>query len=290
MKEYKEDLSIQIKCNIKCLSLVVHTLSIYYSDRKEHKSMLKYENVSAGFQKTPVINDISVSFPYGTLTAIIGPNGCGKSTLVQCLANKKLLLEGSITLDDVPLYSLTPTRRAKRIAFLPQIRELPSMNAETLVEQGRFPYSTIMKKRTDQDDRIIRRVMELTNTLDFVGKNIKTLSDGECQRVYLAMVLAQNSDYLILDEPTTSLDIKHRLEFLELLKTLRNQGKTILVILHDISEALQIADILVLMKEGKIISVSNSQEFSNNAQIEEVFQVQFKMKEEDNIHYTSFTL
>ena len=226
--------------------------------------MLKYENITAGFKNTAVINDINVSFPYGTVTAILGPNGCGKSTLVQCLANKKLLLEGSITLDDIPLYSLTPTRRAKRIAHLPQIREVPSMNAETLVEQGRFPYSTIMKKRTDQDDRIIRRVMELTNTLEFVGKNVKKLSVGECQRVFLAMVLAQNSDYLVLDEPTASLDIKHRLEFLELLRTLRNQGKTIIVIFHDISEALQIADILVLMKEGKIISVSNRQEFTNN--------------------------
>lgn len=252
--------------------------------------MLKYENVTAGFEHTPILNNISVSFPYGTITAILGPNGCGKSTLVQCLANKKILLDGSITLDDIPLYSLTPTRRAKRIAFLPQIKELPSMNAETLVEQGRFPYTTIMKKRTEHDDRIIRRVMELTNTLDFAGKNVKTLSGGDCQRVYLAMVLAQNSDYLVLDEPTSSLDIKHRLEFLELLKTLRNQGKTILVILHDISEALQIADILVLMKEGKIISVSNRQEFSNSAQIEEVFQVQFRMKEEDNIQYTSFHL
>lgn len=252
--------------------------------------MLKYDNVTAYIHKKEILHEISASFPYGTITAILGPNGCGKSTLLHCILNHKLIRQGSITLDDRPLLSYPPKEKAKRIAFLPQIHELPPITVRTLVTQGRFPYTGPFGTSNFLDMKAIIKAMTDTNVISMSERPLTTLSGGEQKRAYLAMILAQNTDYIILDEPTTFLDIKHRLELLELLIFLRDQGKTVIVVLHDINEALHIADVVLLMKEGYIVKTLCKHELLDRALIQEIFQVQMDYVCKDNQTLTSFSL
>lgn len=251
--------------------------------------MLKYENVSVNINKKPILHDISLSFPYGTITTILGPNGCGKSTLIGCLNDSFQLKQGNIYLDERSLFEYSHSERAKRIAILPQLHEVPPITVRTLVSQGRFPYRGLFHSKTMLDLHFILQSMKDTNTIQFSEQLLTRLSGGELKRAYLAMILAQNTDYIVLDEPTTFLDIHHRLEFLDLLCELRNRGKTILVVLHDINEAIQIADIIIMMKEGQIVRTLTKDEFMNSDAMDEVFRVHFNYKKDNHLTYTSIT-
>ncbi len=252
--------------------------------------MLKYDNVSAFIHKKEILHELSASFPYGTITVILGPNGCGKSTLLHCLLNHKLIHHGSILLDDRPLLSYSPKEKAKRLAFLPQLQEIPPITVQTLVSQGRFPYTGLFGSSNYLDQKAMLKAMTDTNVLSLSERPLTTLSGGEQKRAFLAMILAQNTDYIILDEPTNFLDIKHRLELLELLTYLRDQGKTIITVLHDINEALRIADVVLLMKEGCIAKTLCKHELLDRTVIQDIFQVQMDYVCKNDKTLTSFSL
>lgn len=252
--------------------------------------MLMYDNVTAAVGGKEIVKNISVSFPYGTITCILGPNGSGKSTLLQSLFSPYYLKEGTILLDDRPIMEYPSREKAMRIAYLPQIHEIPPITVRTLVMQGRFPYTGMLGKASRLDQRLVERALVDTNMSELANRDLTTLSGGECKRAYLGMILAQNTDYIILDEPTTFLDIKHRLELLELLSALRDRGKTIVVVLHDINEALQLADIMILLNEGNLVKTLSRMELLNSNVIQEIFQVQMTFKEMNHKTLTNFSL
>lgn len=249
--------------------------------------MLEYHHVSVSCERTPILNDITVTFPKGKITTIIGPNGCGKTTLLQCLNGVSHVTDGHIILNGKDYLSLPLKERARKLSFLPQVRTIiPSLPVKTLVEHGRFPHLGFSRKKTKEDIEIVEKSMEFANVSDLANQYVDTLSGGIRQRVFFAMTLAQDCDIIVLDEPTTYLDLHSQREFLDMLKILRTQGKTIILTLHDLNHAIRISDFLVVMDNRKIASYGTPSECLNQKIIEKVFHISSKcFKDKDGAYY-----
>lgn len=239
--------------------------------------MLEFSHVSVSCGHTPILEDISVSFPAGRITTLIGPNGCGKTTLLQCLNGVSKVTAGNIWLNGKDYLKLPPKERARQLAFLPQVRTIiPALPTKTLVEHGRFPHLGFSRKKSKKDVEIVARAMDFTHVTEYADNYVDTLSGGIRQRVFFAMVLAQDCDYIVLDEPTTYLDISGQREFLEMVCRLKEQGKTVILILHDLNQALRISDRLLVMNDRKIAAAGTPEECLASRVIEEVFQTQIR--------------
>ena len=239
--------------------------------------MLEFRHVNVSCGRTPILNDISVIFNKGEITTIVGPNGCGKTTLLQCLNGSSKVTSGWILLDKIPFLDLPPKKRALKLSFLPQIRTIiPSLPVRTLVEHGRFPHLGFSRQKSIQDREIVENVMRFTHVDEYADQFTDTLSGGIRQRVFFAMVLAQNCEYIVLDEPTTYLDLAGQQEFLEMFLQLKEEGRTIILVLHDLAQAMEISDRIVVMNRRQIAAVGTPKECLEQGWLEEVFQVQVK--------------
>lgn len=239
--------------------------------------MLEFCHVSAACGQTPILKDISVSFPDGEITAVIGPNGCGKTTLMQCLNGSSSVTSGQILLGGRDYLKLPLRERATILSFLPQVRTvIPTLPVKTLVEHGRFPHLGFYRRKTSEDVEIVQRSMEFTHVDQYAAQNTDTLSGGIRQRVFFALVLAQNCDYLVLDEPTTYLDLAGQRDFFAMLRTLKSEGKTVILTLHDLNQAVRIADRLVVMDNQKIAVAGTPEECLSQHIIEEIFHTRWK--------------
>lgn len=249
--------------------------------------MLEYRHVSVSCQHTPILEDISLTFPEGKITTIIGPNGCGKTTLLQCLNGVSRVTSGNIFLDGEDFLKFSPKERARKLSFLPQVRTIiPTLPVKTLVEHGRFPYLGFARKKSQEDIELVQKAMDFTQVSPYADQYADTLSGGTRQRVFFAMTLAQNCDVIVLDEPTTYLDLRAQKDFLTLLDVLRKQKKTIILTLHDLNHALQISDHLVVMEERKIAASMAPMECLKQHIIEEVFHTKWKQfEDEDGTYY-----
>ena len=236
--------------------------------------MLKFEQVSIGYRNNQVLDNITVEFPEGKITSLIGPNGCGKTTLLQALNGSCRVVSGKIWVNDSDLFLLSPKERARQIAFLPQVRTtIPALSVRVLVEHGRFPYMGFSRKQSLKDREKVHQAMEYANVLQYADEQVDKLSGGIRQRVFFAMVLAQDSEYIILDEPTTFLDIKGQRDFLKLTGGLKEQGKTVVMVLHDIHQAMEVSDHIILMKDRQIIAQGTPEECIENGMVERAFDV-----------------
>ena len=239
--------------------------------------MLEFRNVSVSVGHTPLLENISVSFPKGEISVIVGPNGCGKTTLLQCLNGISHVNAGSIFLDDRDYLSLSPKERAVRLSFLPQVRTIiPALPVKTLVEHGRFPHLGFSRKKSPKDIELVHWAMKFTDTDSFSDQYVNTLSGGIRQRVFFAMVLAQDCDYIVLDEPTTYLDLSAQRQFYNMIRLLKEQNRTVIMVLHDLAQAVRIADQLILMNERQIITAGTPEECLRQHVIETVFHTSWK--------------
>jgi len=249
--------------------------------------MLEFKNVTVACQRNVILKNISLTVPTGEITCIIGPNGCGKTTLVQCLDGVSKVTEGKILLDHTDYLKLSYRERAKRIAFLPQVRQnIPTLPVKTLVEHGRFPYLGFTRKKQQTDIDIINQVMDFTHITPYANFYTDTLSGGMRQQVYFAMILAQTCNTIVLDEPTTYLDIQHQRAFYHDIQMLKLEGKTILLVLHDLSAAIQIADNIIVMENRKIAACGKPSILLKQHIIEKIFHVQCKhFKDQEGDYY-----
>ena len=196
--------------------------------------MLELKNISAGYGSKNVLSDITVSFEKGKLTSIIGVNGCGKSTLIKAILGILPLSGGKVIIDGCDLQSMSRNEIAKRIAYLAQGKNTPDMTVEQMVLHGRFPYLSYPRRYRKTDHEFARKAMETVGILHLADKPLYELSGGMRQNAYIAMALAQNTDYILLDEPTTYLDIAHQLDLMRILRGLADRKKGIITVMHDL--------------------------------------------------------
>ena len=215
--------------------------------------MLEVKQLSAGYPGKTVLRDISLTFPKGTVTVVAGPNGCGKSTLLKAVAGI-LSAEGAVFLEGEALMGLPSRLRAQRISFLPQSRQVPEITVKRLVLHGRFPYLSYPRQYGRADYDAAEAAMAALNITELADRPIASLSGGQRQKAYIAMALAQDTAAVLLDEPTTFLDIAHQLQLMILARELAAKGKTVVLVLHDLTLALEHADALVVMEEGRVIA------------------------------------
>lgn len=202
------------------------------------------------------LKGVSTAFQKGKITTIIGPNGCGKSTLLNVMSRNKRPLQGQAKLENKDLVEYKPKEFAQKFAIVYQQNDIPNdLTVEKLVTFGRMPYHSIFKKKTTEDESAVQWALTCTNLLEKRHHDLAALSGGERQRVWIAMALAQQSEMLCLDEPTTYLDIYYQIELLELVKSLNEQfNLTIVMVLHDINQAIRYSDHIILMKDGQIVA------------------------------------
>jgi len=251
--------------------------------------MLEFCHVSASYGSIPILNDISVCFPKGKITSIIGPNGCGKTTLLQCLNGSSKVTSGSIRLDGMDYLSLPFKERARKLSFLPQVRTIiPALPVKTLVEHGRFPHLGFSRRKSKKDIEIVKNAMDFAHVSPYAAQYADTLSGGIRQRAFFAMTLAQDCDYIVLDEPTTYLDLNGQHKFMEMILQLKKQGRTVILVLHDLGQALRISDTLVIMQDRKIAATATPKECLQQHMIEDVFDVHIKEFSDDEGCYYFF--
>ena len=215
--------------------------------------MLELQNLTGGYNKTPVLRDISLSFPDGQITAVLGANGCGKSTLLKAISGILPITQGVISLDGQSFSSYSAQERAKKIAYLPQNRHIPETTVEQLVLYGRYPYLRYPRHYRKEDLEIAREAMARMGIGDLAHRDLRTLSGGQQQKVYIAMALAQDTQVILMDEPTTFLDITHQLQTMELARFLADSGKTVVLVLHDLTLALKYTDHLAVLTNGTLL-------------------------------------
>ena len=213
-------------------------------------------DISAGYRDHVVSQGLDLSIEQGSRTALVGPNGSGKSTMLKTLARLIKPLSGSVCLDGRDIASLPSREVARRMAVLPQLHEAtPDLTVRELVSQGRFPHVGPLRMLRRQDDEAVQSAIRLTRLEHLADRPVDTLSGGEHQRAWIALALAQQTDLLLLDEPTTFLDVGHQLEVLELICRLnREQGVTVVMVLHDLNHAARFADRLIAMSGGTVIA------------------------------------
>ncbi|WP_144124275.1 ABC transporter ATP-binding protein [Catellatospora sichuanensis] len=236
-------------------------------------SRLRAEGLTLGYDAEPIVRDLDVTVLDGKVTAIVGANACGKSTLLRGLARLLRPREGNVLLDGRAMADLSTLEVAKVLGLLPQAPVAPDgITVADLVSRGRYPHQGWFRTWNDRDHDAVARALDATDTADLVNRPLRQLSGGQRQRVWIAMALAQDTDLLLLDEPTTFLDINHQVELLRLLRTLNAQaGKTIVAVLHDINLASRYCDHIVAMADGAIVAEGAPRDVITAELIEKVF-------------------
>jgi len=227
-----------------------------------------------GAPRTPdIVRDLDVAIPDGRITVIVGANACGKSTLLRGLARLLRPRGGQVILDGTSIHDLKSIDVAKVLGLLPQSPVAPDgITVSDLVGRGRYPHQGWFRQWSAEDDRAVAGALAATGTADLADRNIAELSGGQRQRVWVAMALAQDTDLLLLDEPTTFLDINHQVELLDLLTDLnRESGKTIVIVLHDLNLACRYADHIIAMKQGAIVAEGSPIDVIDSTVVTEVF-------------------
>ncbi|CAN5599760.1 ABC transporter ATP-binding protein [soil metagenome] len=242
----------------------------------EDKVRLGARDLSLGYGTTPFVEGLTVDIAAGAVTAIVGPNACGKSTLLRGLARLLSPSAGQVILDGTDIAKLRTKDVARRLGLLPQSSIAPEgITVADLVTRGRFPHQTMLRQFSRADQRAVTEAMTATGVTTLAGRPVDELSGGQRQRVWVAMVLAQQTPLILLDEPTTFLDIAHQIELLDLFSDLNiEQGRTIVAVLHDLNHACRFADEIIAMKAGSVVAKGNPADVVTAALVEEVYGLQ----------------
>ncbi|MFC8039667.1 ABC transporter ATP-binding protein [Paenarthrobacter sp. NPDC057355] len=233
---------------------------------------LSAEGVSLGYAGRTVSSALDVSIPDGEFTVIVGPNACGKSTLLRALSRLLEPASGAVLLDGKGISSFGAKEVARRLGLLPQTSIAPDgITVADLVARGRYPHQKLLRQWSEADEAAVVAALDATNVTELSGRLVDELSGGQRQRVWVAMVLAQQTPLLLLDEPTTFLDIAHQIELLDLFRRLNGGGNTLVAVLHDLNHACRYATHLIAMKDGAVVAEGRPADVVTAELVEHVF-------------------
>ncbi len=241
--------------------------------------MVDVVNVSKQYGSKYVVENVSVKIPKGKITSFIGPNGAGKSTLLSMISRLISADEGEVFIEGKRLDECKSKDLAKQISILKQSNNISiRLTIRELVSFGRFPYS--QGRLTDEDWKYVDEAIEYMELKDIENKYLDQLSGGQKQRAYIAMVIAQNTDYILLDEPLNNLDMKHSVQIMKVLRRLtREMGKTVIIVIHDINFASTYSDYIVALKDGKVVKAGTTDEIISSPVLKEVYDMNIEIQE-----------
>lgn len=233
------------------------------------------KNLNISYGNVDIVKDLNLNIPKGKITTIIGANGCGKSTILKTIGRVITPKSGNIYINGKDIYKEKPREIAKNMAILPQSPQAPGgLTVEELIAYGRFPHQKGFGKANEKDKDIVNWALEITGIEEFKDRNIDDLSGGQRQRAWIAMALAQETDILLLDEPTTYLDLAHQLEILKLLEDLnKKQGRTIVMVIHELNNAARFADHMIGIKKGRVVCEGSADEVMTKENLKELFNI-----------------
>lgn len=238
--------------------------------------MIELRALSVGYRGRAVLENISLAFPPGTVTALLGPNGCGKTTLLKTALGLLEPLSGEVLYDGVPRAALTPKQAARRAAYLPQSRSVPEIEARRLVLHGRFPYLAFPRRYRPDDYEAARRALAAAGAEDLADRPLRELSGGQRQKIYLAMALAQETPTVFLDEPTAWLDARCQLDAMRTARALADAGRAVVLVCHDLCLALRTADRAAVFADGCLLLADAPEAIYQSGVLDRAFQVRVR--------------
>lgn len=244
--------------------------------------MIELRSVRSGYDGQEVLHGVSLTFSPGRISVLLGPNGCGKSTLLRTILNLPPATAGEVLIDGDPIDTLSPGELARRVAYLPQSRTVPNITARRMVLHGRFPYLPWPRKYRPEDYAAADQALQWTGAADLADRPVPSLSGGQRQKVYLAMALAQDTPAILMDEPITYLDIRHQLEVMSTARRLAEEGKTVVLVLHDLSLALRTADWAAVLLDGGLLRAGTPEEVYADRSLERAFGVKVRRTETEH--------
>ena len=235
--------------------------------------MIQLRGLRAGYPGRTVLEGIDLDFRPGEVLAILGPNGCGKSTLLRTANGLLPRTGGEVLVDGVSIDRLTPRDLARKAAYLPQSRQVPAITARRMVLHGRFPYLSYPRRYRREDHEMVKRALDWVGAAELASRPLAELSGGQRQKVYLAMALAQDTSTILMDEPTTYLDVGCQLEVMALARRLAEEGRAVVMVLHDLTLALRYAHRTALLWEGRVRQTGTPEELYAGEALEQVMGV-----------------
>jgi len=248
--------------------------------------MIELQNVRSGYDGREVLHGVSLTFFPGRISVLLGPNGCGKSTLLRTILNLQPTTGGKVLIDGDPVGALSPGELARRAAYLPQSRSVPNITARRMVLHGRFPYLSWPRKYRQEDYAAADRALQWAGAADLADRPVPSLSGGQRQKVYFAMALAQDTPAILMDEPTAYLDIRCQLEVMTTARRLAEEGKAVVLVLHDLSLALRTADWAAVLLDGSLLQAGTPEEVYADRALDAAFGVKvLRAKTEHGYQY-----
>ena len=247
--------------------------------------MINLKSITSGYNSKEVLSDISLSFSKGKLISVIGKNGSGKSTLLKTLVGIINTKEGEITVDNKSLAELSYQDRAKKISYLAQGKSVSDMTVKQMVLHGRFPHLSYPRRYSEKDREISNNALHKMGIADIADTPLSSLSGGMRQKAYIAMSLAQDTDYILLDEPTTYLDISNQVELMKILRSLADSGKSIVTVMHDLPLAFGFSDSVAVIKDGSLAAFDTPKNICSCGIIKEIFGVELQYSASENSYH-----
>lgn len=244
--------------------------------------MIEMRRLAAGYNGRAVFTDVTLDFVPGEVLVLAGPNGCGKSTLLKAVAGIEPVMAGEILFDSVPTGRLTPRETAQKVAYMPQERGVPSISVRRMALHGRFPYLSYPRRYREEDYAIVDAALERADASELAARPVPELSGGQRQRAYLAMALAQDTGTIMMDEPTTFLDIGHQLAVMDTARVLAGEGRAVVLVLHDLCLAMKRADRLAVLADGGLAALGAPEDIFASGVVDRVFGVRLRRVETES--------